>query len=97
MKKLFLYLLAISFSIAGASAMNLREAYSALSNLPYVSQTLNDTISVPISTSGIYSGTMQVSQAAGLDRSEIFKAGNATFAILRACPIIYVNAEAVSH
>ncbi len=90
MKKIFLLLFGLSLSIVGVSAMNLREAYNALSNLPNVSQVANDTISVSIDKTEKYNGTMLASHAVGLDRTEIAKTGNATYAILNPVPLSYM-------
>ncbi len=90
MKKFLLLIFGITLSISGASAINLREAYNALSNLPYVSSVVNDTISVSISKTEKYSGTMLASRAVGLGKTEIFQTGNATYAILNQIPLSYM-------
>lgn len=87
MKKFLLLLFGITLTVTGASAMNLREAYDALSKLPKVSQVTNDTITVSINHTDKYSGAMLISQAAGLDRTEIFENGNATYAVLNQIPL----------
>lgn len=90
MKKFLLLLFGIALSTIGASAMNLREAFNALSKLPNISPVVNDTISVSIDKSEKYNGSMQVAQAAGLDRKEIFETGNATYSILNQVPMSYM-------
>ena len=90
MKKTILLLFCMSLSVIGASAMNLREAYNALSNLQNVSKVVDNTISVSINTTDKYNGTMQVSHAVGLNSTEIVKTGNATYAILNQVPLSYM-------
>lgn len=90
MKKFILLLFSLSLSIIGASAMNLREAYDALSNLPNVSKVTNDTIHVSIDKVVEYNGIVRTAMAHGLNRTEIFKTGNATLAILNQIPLSYM-------
>lgn len=90
MKKFLLLLFGLSLSVIGASAMNLKEAYDALSDLPNVSKVTNDTIHVSIDKVVEYNGIVQTSMAHNLDRTEIFKSGNATYAILNQIPLSYM-------
>ncbi len=87
MKKFILLLFGLSLSVIGASAMNLREAYNALSNLPNVSQVAKDSTSITINNVERYDGRIMVSQASGLDKTEIFNTGNATYDILNQIPL----------
>lgn len=48
MKKYILILFALTCSVLGTYAMNLKEAYNALSNLPKITTELNDTITVSV-------------------------------------------------
>lgn len=90
MRKFILILFGLTFSIIGASAMNLKEAYDALSNLPHVTTVVNDTFAVSINHSDKYSGLIQESHATGLNREEIFRTGNAAYAILNQIPLTYM-------
>lgn len=90
MKKLILILFGLTLSIIGASAMNLREAYDALSNLPKVANVTNDTIHVSIDKVVEYNGIVRTAMAHHLDREEIYKSGNATYAILNQIPLSYM-------
>lgn len=90
MKKYVLLLLALTCSVMGTYAMNLREAYNALSNLPKITTELNDTITVSINNSEDYRGTMKVAGAHRLNGEEIHMVGNATFSILNQVPLSYM-------
>lgn len=90
MKKFILLLFGVSLSIIGASALNLRDVYYALSNLPNVSPVVNDTVLVMINNTEKYYGTVQESRAVGLDNTEVFNTGNATYAILDQIPLSYM-------
>ena len=48
MKKYLIILFALTLSGMGSYAMNLKEAYNALSNLPKISTELNDTVTVSV-------------------------------------------------
>lgn len=48
MKKYLFLLFALTSSVLGSYAMNLKEAYNALSNLPKISTQLDDAVSVSV-------------------------------------------------
>lgn len=87
MKKYVLILLALVCSVMSAWAIDLREAYAALSHLPTVSTVIDDTLSVSIDKPARYSGSMLVSRAVGLNREEIKATGDATLAVLNQIPL----------
>ena len=75
----------------GAHAMNLKEVYNALSNLPEITTELNDTITVSINHNVIENnGIMKVAGAHNLNGEDIKTVGNATFAILNQIPLSYM-------
>lgn len=91
MKKYILILFSLTYSVLGTYAMNLREAYSALSNLPKIATELNDTITVSINDSVTENNSiMEVAGAHNLNSGDIKTAGNATFAILNQIPLSYM-------
>lgn len=90
MKKSILCLIVLICSLTNIHAMNLKEAYNALSNLPDISQQIDDTISVSINHVANYTGTMQVAGARNLDKDGIKRSGDATFAILNQIPLSYL-------
>lgn len=71
-------------------AMNLKEAYNALSNLPNVSTMVNDTILISIDKSIKDFDTIKVAMAHNLDGDEIKTSGDATLAILNQIPLSYM-------
>lgn len=87
MKKFFLSLIAVLAFVGSASAMGLKEAFNALSNLPHVSVTKPD-YNLPVVNDVIQNTTI----AAGynLNQQQIFEAGNATYAILNQVPLAYM-------
>lgn len=90
MRKFVFILFTVIYSATGMYAMNLREAYNALSKLPNVSTAVNDTIAVSINKNTINTGTLQVARAFNLDREEIKACGDATFAVLNQIPLSYM-------
>ena len=91
MKKYILILFALTFSVLGSYAMNLREAYNALSNLPKITTELNDTLTVSINNNVIgNSSIMKVAGAHNLISEDIKTVGNSTFAILNQIPLSYM-------
>lgn len=87
MKKLLLIVIAALAASASSFAMNLKEAFNALSNLPYVTITTPD-YNLPVVADVIQNGTI----AAGynLDRQQIAEAGSAAYAILNQVPLNYM-------
>lgn len=91
MKKYILILFALTCSVLGTYAMNLREAYNALSNLPKITTELNDTITVSVNNNVIENNSvMKIAGAHSLNSEEIETVGNATFAILNQIPLSYM-------
>lgn len=82
MKKIIL-LIALAFSISlGASAMSLKEAFDALSNVPNVSaKTDYNTPILGLIVNG------QQATAKNLNASQIFESGNAVYTILNQVPL----------
>ncbi len=70
--------------------MNLKEAYTALSNLPKITTELNDTITVSVNKVEDYNGSMKVAGARNLNSEDIKIVGNATFSILNQVPLSYM-------
>lgn len=87
MKKYVLILFALVCSIMSVRAIDLKEAYVALSHLPKVSTVLDDTVSVTIDKDAKYAGTMEVARALNLKREEIKTTGDATLAVLNQVPL----------
>lgn len=90
MKKHILLLFALTCSVLGIYAMNLKDAYNALSNLPGITTELNDTIHVSINKNAVDTSIIKVAGAYGLNRADIKTAGNATFSILNQIPLSYM-------
>lgn len=87
MKKLILSLAALAIMGISSSAMGLKEAYNALSNIPNVSVTSPD-YNLPV-----ISETIKVSQIAAaynLDAEGILETGNAAYTILNQVPMTYM-------
>lgn len=90
MKKYVIVLFVLACYFMSLRAMNLKEAFDALSNLPNVSTVAEDAVSVSINKSMRVDGIMQIARAANLDRERIKTTGNATFAILNQIPLSYM-------
>lgn len=91
MKKFILVLFALGCSVWGSYAMNLKEAYNALSNLPKITTELNDTITVSVNNNVVENNVvMKVAGVHGLNSEEIWTVGNATYAILNQIPLSYM-------
>lgn len=91
MKKSILILFALTCSVLGTYAMNLREAYNALSNLPEITTELNDTITVSINNNAVESNSvMKIAGAHNLNSEDIKTVGNSTFGILNQIPLSYM-------
>lgn len=91
MKKLTIMLLALVCSVLGIYAMNLKEAYNALSNLPKITTELNDTITASINNKVVEkNGVMKVAGARNLNGEDIKTVGNATLSILNQVPLSYM-------
>lgn len=87
MKKYVPILLALVCSVMSVRAIDLREAYDALSHLPNVSTVIDDTVSVTIDKDAKYAGTMEAARAVNLNREEIKATGDATLAVLNQIPL----------
>lgn len=91
MKKLTIILFALACSVWGIYAMNLKEAYNALSNLPKITTELNDTITASINNKVVEkNGVMKVAGARNLNGEDIKIVGNATLSILNQVPLSYM-------
>lgn len=71
----------------GASAMNLKEAFNALSNIPAVSITSPD-YNLPVISEVVLNG--QIAAAYNLDATQIQQTGNAALTILNQVPLVYM-------
>ncbi len=88
MKKLILSFVIVLMTTAGASAMSLKEAFDALSNIPYVSLKINDAPStIVIDAKPDEVGAFKVATASGLNGMQIKETGNAALAILNLVPL----------
>lgn len=91
MKKYILILFALTCSVLDTYALNLREAYNALLNLPKITTELNDTITVSINNNVVEnSSILKVAGAHNLNREDIKNVGNSTLAILNQIPLSYM-------
>lgn len=91
MKKYILILFALLCYVLNTYAMNLREAYNALSNLPKITTELNDTITVSINNNVVENNSvMKVAGAHNLNSEDINTVGNSTLAILNQIPLSYM-------
>ena len=94
MKKLILILVMAVACIASASAISLKEAFTALSNLPNVSvaenldlkEATNNKCPVKLDSLKV----VQVATAYGLDAKQIFTTGNGAYTILNQIPFQYM-------
>lgn len=89
MRKYILILFALTCSLLSSYAMNLEDAYNALSHLPKISTELNDTVNVSVNKVN-EKCIMKVSGVRNLDRKEIKTIGDATLAILNQVPLSYM-------
>ncbi|MDE6556335.1 MAG: hypothetical protein K2K55_05165 [Duncaniella sp.] len=87
MKKFILSLLVAAGVCSGASAMGLREAYTALSNIPNVSVTVPD---YNLPATGLISDQGELAAAYNLNAEQIKTTGTAAFAILNQIPLDYM-------
>ena len=91
MKKLTIILLALACSVLSTYAMNLKEAYNALSNLPKITTEFNDTVTASINNKVVEkNGVMKVAGARNLNGEDIKTLGNATLSILNQVPLSYM-------
>ena len=94
MKRLILILVMAVACIASASAISLKEAFTALSNLPNVSVTENLDLKeatndkCPVKLDSL--NAVQVATAYGLDAKQIFTTGNGAYTILNQIPFQYM-------
>ena len=91
MKKLTIMLLALVCSVLSTYAMNLKDAYNALSNLPKIMTELNDTVTASINNKVVEkNGVMKVAGARNLNGEDIKTVGKATLSILNQVPLSYM-------
>lgn len=94
MKKILLIIAVILVSVASASAINLQEAFSALSNLPNVSVKENlDLKDLTNSKCPIKLDSLKIAQVAigyDLDAEKIAATGNGAYTILNQIPFQYM-------
>ncbi len=87
MKKFILALCAVLAVSAGAFAMNLKEAFDALSNIPNINVRVPD-YNLPVVMDVIQNG--RVAAAYNLDRGQIAESGNAAYALLNQVPLVHM-------
>lgn len=87
MRKFALVLLAVLAATAGAAAMDLKEAFVALSNIPDVKEAAAD-YNLPVEADVIRDG--KLSAVYNLDAAQIKKSGDAAFTILNLVPLTYM-------
>ena len=87
MRKLILVLLAVLAASAGAAAMNLKEAFDALSHIPNINVRTAD-YNLPVVADVIKDG--QISAAYNLDAALIKESGDAAYTILNQVPLTYM-------
>ena len=87
MKKTIFALLALIAVSISASAINLKEAYEALSNVPNINMRQADA-NLPVVTDVIADG--QIAAAYNLDATKIFETGTAVYTILNQIPMSYI-------
>lgn len=94
MKKILFILIMAFTCVASTSAINLKEAFSALSNLPNVSVEENLDLKdltnnrCPVKLDSLK--VVQVAIAYGLDAKQIFTTGNGAYTILNQIPLQYM-------
>lgn len=87
MKKILLTFVIAVLSTVCASAMNLKEAFNALSNLPNITVTAPD-YNLPVIGDFVQNG--QLAAAYNLDREKIKQSGDAVYTILNQIPLVYM-------
>lgn len=87
MKKIILSLLAMFAITAGASAMNLKDAFTALSNLPNINVTAPD-YNLPVVAEVIHNG--QIAAGYNMPQQQILESATAAYAILNQVPMSYM-------
>lgn len=87
MKKFILVLCAVLAVSAGAFAMNLKEAFGALSNIPNINVRVPD-YNLPVSMDMVRDG--RVAAAYNLNRAQIAESGGAAYALLNQVPLSYM-------
>lgn len=87
MKKFILALCAVLAVSVGAFALNLKEAFDALSNIPNINVRVPD-YNLPVAMDVIQNG--RVAAAYNLDRGQIAESGNAAYALLNQVPLVYM-------
>lgn len=83
MRKIAIAIIVMLATVASASAMSLKEAFTALSKAPNMSEVVNDagsTIKIDSMTDSI--PEFRIAAVSGLDASSIFETGNAVFNVL---------------
>ncbi len=87
MKKIILTLITVIATTVSMSAMSLKEAFNALSNIPNVSVQKPD-YNLPVNADMVQ--TAQIAGAYNLDRQQIEQTGNAAYVILNQVPFSYM-------
>ena len=94
MKKFIFILVALIGLSVSASAITLKEAYSALSNVPNINMRQAD-YNLPIVDELIADG--QIAGAYNLDATKIFETGTAIYTILNQIPMSYMINGGTNH
>lgn len=90
MKRIIMAVMAIAISVS-ASAMSLKDAFTALSNIPHVSVSVDckpAVYSIDMKTDSV--GPFKVAKGYRLNMQQILETGNAAFAILNQVPLRYM-------
>lgn len=87
MKTFALVILSLFAISVGASAINLKEAYAALSNVPNINMRQPDA-NLPVIDELIING--QIAAAYNLDSTKIFETGTSVYTILNQIPMSYM-------
>ncbi|MDE5877899.1 MAG: hypothetical protein K2H47_10455 [Muribaculaceae bacterium] len=87
MKKIILTLITVIATTVSMSAMNLKEAFNALSNIPNVSVQTPD-YNLPVNADIAQTG--QIAGAYNLTQQQIEQTGNAAYVILNQIPFSYM-------
>lgn len=87
MKKIIVAIISLIAMSINASAINLKEAYEALSNVPNINMRQADA-NLPVVDELIMDG--QIAAAYNLDATKIFETGTSVYTILNQIPMSYI-------
>lgn len=91
MKRILITIAILFATMAGVSAMSLTEAYSALCNVPNMSQTvIPKTSSINYNSETDSIADVAMASATNLDAARILQTGNSVYTILNQIPLEYM-------